>query len=141
MLFDLKLIPGLAVQEGLIGAAEEAALIERIVGLDLVPFRFQGFTGKRLTTSFGWAYDFDNGRFAETDSIPDWLLPIRDRAARFAGLDASDLVQALVIRYDPGAGGSAGTATDRCSTKWSGCRSGRRRCSPSANEPQRGSAA
>jgi hypothetical protein len=31
------------------------------------------------------------------------LLPLRAKAARFAGLDARDLVQALLIRYDPGA--------------------------------------
>ena len=104
MLFDVSLIPGLAVRDELIGAAEEAAFIERVAGLDLTPFRFQGFTGKRLTTSFGWRYDFDNGRFAETEPIPSWLLPLRDSAAAFAGLAQSDLVQAMVIRYAPGAG-------------------------------------
>jgi alkylated DNA repair protein (DNA oxidative demethylase) len=31
-------------------------------------------------------------------------MPFRDRAAAFAGLAAQDLVQALLIRYDPGAG-------------------------------------
>lgn len=36
--------------------------------------------------------------------MPDWLLAIRGRAARFAGLTPDDLVQALLIRYDPGAG-------------------------------------
>ncbi len=92
MLFDVALIPGLAVRDELIGAAEEAAFIERAAGLDLTPFRFQGFTGKRLTTSFGWRYDFDNGRFAETEPIPGWLLPLRDSAAAFAGLAQSDLV-------------------------------------------------
>ena len=35
---------------------------------------------------------------------PDWLRPFRDRAARFAGLPTDDLVQALLIRYDPAAG-------------------------------------
>ncbi|WP_347880937.1 alpha-ketoglutarate-dependent dioxygenase AlkB [Sphingobium yanoikuyae] len=36
--------------------------------------------------------------------MPDWLVPLRDRAARFAGLGADSLAQALLIRYDPGAG-------------------------------------
>ena len=44
------------------------------------------------------------GRFDRADPIPDWLLPIRTRAAAFAGLADDDLVQALLIRYDPGAG-------------------------------------
>lgn len=104
MLFDLELIPGLATCEELITSAEEEQLIEHIGRLELSPFRFQGFTGKRLTTSFGWAYDFDKGRIAETEPIPDWLEPVRNRAADFAGLPANRLVQVLVIRYDPGAG-------------------------------------
>jgi alkylated DNA repair dioxygenase AlkB len=32
------------------------------------------------------------------------LLPIRDRVAAFAGLEPDLLIQALLIRYDPGAG-------------------------------------
>ena len=104
MPFDLDLIPGLATREELVSVADEATLIDRIGSLPLTPFRFQGFTGKRLTTSFGWAYDFDNGRFAETDPVPHWLPPLRERAADLANLEPGDLVQALVIRYDPGAG-------------------------------------
>jgi alkylated DNA repair protein (DNA oxidative demethylase) len=36
--------------------------------------------------------------------MPDWLLAVRDRAAAFAGLKPDELVQALLIRYDQGAG-------------------------------------
>jgi alkylated DNA repair dioxygenase AlkB len=32
------------------------------------------------------------------------LLPLREKAAAFAGLASEDFVQALLIRYDPGAG-------------------------------------
>lgn len=35
--------------------------------------------------------------------IPDWLLPVRERLACFAGLEAEALIQALLIRYDRGA--------------------------------------
>ena len=104
MLFDAPLIPGLALREEFVTEAEEQSLIAAIAEVELSPFRFQGFTGRRLTHSFGWRYDFDNGRFAETGPIPAWLLPLRDRAAVFAGLPAADLVQVLLIRYDPGAG-------------------------------------
>ena len=104
MLFDLALIPGLALAEGIVDAAEERLLIDHISRLDLTPFRFQGFTGKRLTASFGWAYDFERGRLGDAPPIPDWLMPLRNRAAAFAKLAPDELVQALVIRYDPGAG-------------------------------------
>jgi hypothetical protein len=83
---------------------EERALIARIDACALAPFKFQGWLGKRLTASFGVGYDFERGRVETADPIPDWLLPIRARAAAFARLAPAALVQALVIRYDPGAG-------------------------------------
>src|SRR5690606_27681143 len=66
--------------------------------------KFQQWTGKRLTRSYGWSYDFESGSFAPTEPIPDWLQIVKARAAAFTGLQPDDLVQALLIRYDPGAG-------------------------------------
>jgi len=103
-LFEAPIVPGLVTADGFVSAAEEADLIAHIDGVDLSPFRFQQWTGKRLTRSFGWSYDFENGRFAPTEALPGWLKPVKARAAHFAGLDPNDLVQALLIRYDPGAG-------------------------------------
>ena len=103
MLFDAPLVPGLSFTEDLITPAEEEALIDRIETLDLSPFRFQGWTGKRMTRTFGWRYDFDDRSFAPVDPLPDWVLPMRDRAAAFADIPADDFVHALVTRYDPGA--------------------------------------
>ena len=103
-LFGAPILPGLATIAGLVTAEEEAALIAAIDGTHLAPFRFQGWEGKRLTTSFGWNYDFDTHQVARAEPIPGWLLPIRARMAGFAGLDADSLIQALLIRYDVGAG-------------------------------------
>ena len=103
-LFGTPLLPGLAYRAALLDRDEEAMLIARIDEQDLAPFQFQGWLGKRLTKSFGWHYDFDTSRFGETDPLPDWLLPIRGHAAAFAKLPEDTLVQALLIRYDPGAG-------------------------------------
>ena len=103
-LFGLAVPSGLVTHNALISPEEEQLLIAAIDGVALEPFRFQRWTGKRLTHSFGWRYDFENGHFAAADPIPDFLLPLRGRAAAFAGLAADQLVQALVIRYDPGAG-------------------------------------
>lgn len=79
-------------------------MIEAIRATGLTPFQFQQWEGKRLTRSFGWTYDFQTGRFAPSEPIPEWLAPARERAAHFAGLAPSDLVQALVIEYGVGAG-------------------------------------
>ncbi|HEY0629220.1 MAG TPA: alpha-ketoglutarate-dependent dioxygenase AlkB [Sphingomicrobium sp.] len=104
MLFDAPLVPGLAYREQLIDAQEEARLIAAIERLDLSPFKFQGWTGKRLTRTFGWRYDFDDRSFAPTEPLPDWLLPLRNEAAAFGGIEPAAFVHALLTRYDPGAG-------------------------------------
>src|SRR4051812_285070 len=103
-LFAPPLMPGLSTVEEVLSPAEERALIAHIDGVELTPFRFQGWTGRRLTTSFGFHYDFEQGRLGEGAPIPAWIEPLRDRAARAAGLPSQELVQLLVTRYDPGAG-------------------------------------
>jgi alkylated DNA repair dioxygenase AlkB len=103
-LFGQPTSPLLPYRENFVTADEAAGLIQAMDTIELTPFRFQGWLGKRLTASFGWHYDFDTGRMATTTHFPEWLLPLRDRAAAFIGLDATELVQALLIRYDPGAG-------------------------------------
>ncbi|SEJ80892.1 Alkylated DNA repair dioxygenase AlkB [Sphingobium sp. AP50] len=103
-LFGTPLVPGFTHAEDFVSPDEERALIERIDAQSLSPFRFQGWLGKRLTTSFGWSYDFDRSTFDEAPPIPHWLAPLKARAAHFAGLEDDTLVQALLLRYDPGAG-------------------------------------
>jgi hypothetical protein len=80
-LFITPMLPGLASTEDFITEIEEQALIAAIDAIDLSPFRFQGWIGKRLTASFGWTYDFDAGCLRRGEPIPVWLLPLRDRAA------------------------------------------------------------
>jgi DNA oxidative demethylase len=104
---DLSGEPGLAglSQAGaFVTPDEEQMLIGSIDAAELSPFHFHGWLGKRLTASYGWRYDFDDASFAPAEAIPEWLLPLRAKAARFACLQPGDLVQALLIRYDPGAG-------------------------------------
>jgi alkylated DNA repair protein (DNA oxidative demethylase) len=104
LLFDAPLIDGLDYRESFIGESEERQLLERLGALDLAPFRFHGWLGNRKTKSFGWRYDFDDASFQQTEPIPEWLQPLRERAAAFAGVTADAFVHALLARYDPGAG-------------------------------------
>jgi alkylated DNA repair dioxygenase AlkB len=103
-LFGEPLIAGLGYRPGFISAAEERGLIAHLSAAELAPFRFQGWTGKRLTRTFGWRYDFDDSSFARAEPVPDWLQPLREKAAAFAGIAADEFVHALLVRYDPGAG-------------------------------------
>jgi alkylated DNA repair dioxygenase AlkB len=102
--FGAPLLPGLAYREAFIDAGEEERLIAQIEAAGLTPFQFQQWEGKRLTRSFGWTYDFQTGRFAPGEPMPHWLVPLRARAAAFAGIEAARIEQALVIQYGIGAG-------------------------------------
>jgi len=103
-LFAEPPLPGLTRTDGILSPDEERTLIDAIDAAPLAPFRFHGWEGRRLTASYGWRYDFDNQSFSPTEPIPAWLLPLRERVARFAGLAPDALVQSLLVRYDPGAG-------------------------------------
>jgi alkylated DNA repair dioxygenase AlkB len=104
LLFEAPLIAGLRYQDDVITQSEERVLLERLQALELSPFRFHGWLGNRKTQSFGWRYDFDDASFSPSEPIPEWLHPIRERAAAFAGLSPDDFVHALLARYDRGAG-------------------------------------
>ena len=103
-LFGKPRLAGRSLADSIVTSAEERTLIVGVNAAELSPFQFHGWLGKRLTTSYGWRYDFDDASFAPSEAIPDWLLPFREKAAQFAGLQPDQLVQALLIRYDPGAG-------------------------------------
>ena len=103
-LFAEPLLAGLEYREDFITRDQEAALIEQLHAMDLAPFRFHGWTGNRKTQSYGWRYDFDDASFQPTEPIPQWLEPVRDKAAALAGVKPEEIAHALVARYDPGAG-------------------------------------
>jgi alkylated DNA repair protein (DNA oxidative demethylase) len=103
-LFDPPPLPGLSYRPDFVSVAEEQALAEHLVALDLAPFQFHGWLGRRKVVSFGWRYDFNDARFTPAAPIPDFLLPLRERAATLAELTADELAHVLVTRYDPGAG-------------------------------------
>jgi alkylated DNA repair dioxygenase AlkB len=101
--------PASALPEGfvyrpeLVAPEQEIELIEHFQELDFREFEFQGYLGKRRVASFGLHYDFAERRVREAAELPAFLLPLRDRAAAFAGLAAAAFEHALVTEYTPGA--------------------------------------
>ncbi|MEI9965210.1 MAG: alpha-ketoglutarate-dependent dioxygenase AlkB [Caulobacteraceae bacterium] len=83
---------------------EERDLAARFADLDFKPFEFQGYVGNRRVMPFGWRYDYGRRQVERAADIPDFLLPLRERAAGAAGLDPQALQQVLVTQYEPGAG-------------------------------------
>jgi alkylated DNA repair dioxygenase AlkB len=94
---------GFAYRPDFITPAEEADLAVRIAELPLKPFEFRGYLASRRVIYFGWRYDFTKGQVQAAEPMPDWLTPIRDRAAAFAGLPPDALQHVLINEYAPGA--------------------------------------
>jgi alkylated DNA repair dioxygenase AlkB len=95
---------GFCYQPELIGPDDEAALVARVREVPFREFEFHGYTGKRRTVSFGWHYDFSARHLQKADDIPEFLLPLRQAAAAFAGMGPGQLQHVLVTEYGPGAG-------------------------------------
>lgn len=94
---------GFRYAANLITADEERVLASRIASLDLKPFRFHGYVGKRRVASFGWKYDFDDRALARAEPMPEFLLPLRAKVAAWRGLAPTDFAHALVTEYAVGA--------------------------------------
>ncbi len=94
---------GLLYGSGLIDEAEESGLIEKLAPLPFRPFEFHGFVGRRRVVSFGWRYVFDGSGLEQAEPIPDFLHPLRDRAAAFAEVDPAALEHVLLNEYEAGA--------------------------------------
>lgn len=94
---------GFRYQADVLPMEEEREVVERIRELPLKEFEFHGYVGKRRVVAYGWHFDFGERRLQEAEEIPAFLLPLRDRAAAFAGVAAADLPHVLVTEYGPGA--------------------------------------
>lgn len=97
-------LQGFRYQRDLLNHNDESALIPQLRTLPFREFDFHGYTGKRRVVSFGWKYDFSSAKLRQADDIPEFLLPLRSRAASFARLEPESFPHALVTEYGPGAG-------------------------------------
>jgi alkylated DNA repair dioxygenase AlkB len=94
---------GFDYREELIAPGEEEALVAWFAGLPFREFEFGPYRGKRRVVSFGWKYDFTERELQKADDLPAELLPVRERAAQFAGLQADELRHVLLTEYPAGA--------------------------------------
>ncbi|WP_421937028.1 alpha-ketoglutarate-dependent dioxygenase AlkB [Phenylobacterium sp.] len=104
-LFDLPPVApeGFRYRDDLVTPAEEAELVDRLAGLAFEPFQFRGYEGRRRVVSFGLRYDFTGPGLVDAEAMPDWLLPVRNRAAAFAGLPGEAFRHVLINEYREGA--------------------------------------
>lgn len=95
---------GLRYQSCFIAREEEDDLVTRIREIDLQPFQFGQYEGKRRVAWFGWQYDYSDRRLKRADEIPGWLMPLTTRLEDLDQLERGDIKQVLVTEYEAGAG-------------------------------------
>ena len=93
---------GFIYNQNFISEAEEQELIRQIQTLQLTPFKYYQFTGKRRTASFGWDYEFGTSDITKAPDMPAFLFPVRARAGTLFNIDPNRLTQASIIEYSIG---------------------------------------
>jgi alkylated DNA repair dioxygenase AlkB len=92
---------GFAYQSEFMTAEEESHLLSEISRLDFQPFDFHGYEAKRRIVSYGFEYDFGSRRTSPAEPIPAFLEPLRQRAAAWTDIRASEIAESIVIEYPP----------------------------------------
>jgi alkylated DNA repair protein (DNA oxidative demethylase) len=103
-LLDLETpIEGLIFRHEFITPGEELALLDRIRTLDFREMKMRGVVARRRVIHYGVNYSFETFKASPGPPIPDFLLPLRAKAAALAGVHGNDLAEALITEYSPGA--------------------------------------
>lgn len=94
--------PGLSYQPDFISAAEEAALLAAIAELPFTEAKYQQYTARRRIMSYGSSYDFGQRALKPAPPLPEFLAPLREKTAAWAGVAPEDFVHGLINEYRPG---------------------------------------
>jgi DNA oxidative demethylase len=103
-LFDPVLPAGFQYWPDWIPPTEEAELLAHLERLSFAQVRMHGVVAKRQVLHFGWDYGYESWRITRTHPIPDWLMPLRDKAASLMCEPPEAVEEVLVTRYQAGAG-------------------------------------
>src|SRR4051794_34429509 len=63
----------------------------------------RGQAARRTARHYGVGYDYESRTPRPGEPVPEWVLPVRERAAELAGEAPEALAEVLVQRYPPGA--------------------------------------
>jgi DNA oxidative demethylase len=94
---------GLVLRRDVLSVDEEAELLERLGDLRFEPIVMRGQAARRTARHYGLGYDYESRTPQPGEPVPEWLLPVRQRAADLAGEEPEELAEGLVQRYAPGA--------------------------------------
>jgi DNA oxidative demethylase len=87
-----------------LSADEERTLLVELEQLEFRDVVMHGVPARRKARHFGLDYNYEQrAHVEEAEPLPPWLAPLRERCAALAGVEADELVEALVQRYPEGA--------------------------------------
>ena len=93
---------GLQYRPELLSLDEEPRLLAQLEALRFEPIVMHGRAARRTARHYGLDYDYEARTPRPGEPVPDWLLPIRARAALLADVEPEELAEILVQRYPPG---------------------------------------
>jgi len=97
--------PGLKLACDFVTPEEETALIAAIETSGIAHVDYDP-GNLRAERTYGWFYhyaeDYADHGVSPTDPLPSAFEAVRDRAAAFAGIEPDNIIQCLLLRYDPG---------------------------------------
>ena len=93
---------GFTYQPDFITGDEESALLAILATLPLEEARYKTYTARRRTVHYGSQYDFDRNVLDAAAPLPEFLVPLREKVARWVDVAPDALAHALVSEYRPG---------------------------------------
>jgi alkylated DNA repair dioxygenase AlkB len=100
---ELNLPDGFLYCADFLSNDEESALGKAVAALDFSAVVMRGVAAKRRTAHFGLSYEFETFKVGPAPAIPDFLLPLRERAATLTSHGPNEFAEALVSEYPAGA--------------------------------------
>ena len=102
-LFD-NLPVGFSYADDFLTETEEAGLLAVLTRVAFANFEMRGVVARRRVAFYGATYDRPGvGAATDAPPLPDFLLPLRERAGRWAGIAPDAFVMALINEYRAGA--------------------------------------
>ncbi len=101
---EAALPDGLIYSSEFISRDEEGQLVTAIQNLPFQEIKMHGVVAKRRAVHFGRSYQYESAKLGAAQPPPEFLLPLRERIADFAGCTPVEFAELLVTEYPAGAG-------------------------------------
>lgn len=83
---------------------EESALLAHTAAAPFREIRMRGQVALRRTAHYGWDYGYESWQVTPTTPVPEWLHPLRERAAALIGIVPEAFEEVLLTEYPRGSG-------------------------------------